>query len=66
VKQLLLYSSQMREPAAFRENPAAHPITALAALGWPAEALKREAALIAALPASRAQFIALLDAIRPE
>jgi len=32
--------------------------------GWPEEALKREAALIAAYPTSRAQFIALLAAIR--
>lgn len=31
---------------------------------WPADAQKREAALAAAYPASRAAFIALLDAIR--
>jgi len=31
--------------------------------GWPEGALKREAALIAAYAASRASFIALLDAI---
>jgi hypothetical protein len=32
--------------------------------GWPPEALKREAALAAALAVSRAQIIALLETIR--
>jgi hypothetical protein len=31
--------------------------------GWPEDAIKREAALIAALPASRAQFTALLETL---
>jgi hypothetical protein len=46
---------------ALPEKQQSDAIAALAAQGWPEEALKREAALIAALPASRAQFTALLE-----
>ena len=49
-----------------QQSDTARPIAVLAAQSWPEEALNREAALIAAYPASRAQFIALLAAIRGE
>ena len=51
-------------PSPEKQQTDTAPIAAFADEGWPEEALKREAALIAAYPASRAQFIALLDAIR--
>jgi hypothetical protein len=48
------------------KQQAVRPLAALAAQGWPEAALKREAALIAAYPTSRAQFTLLLAAIRGE
>jgi len=39
-------------------------LAAFAAQAWPQDAIKREAALIAAYPASRAQFTLLLDTLR--
>ena len=65
VKQLLLYFAGMPEPV---EKPAPkvppeNHLAALRDLGWPQEALQREARLRASLPAQQDRFAELLAAI---